>query len=1433
MDPTRPSDVDTNVRVFISSTWRDLQPERGAVREALSRLDETRFVGMEYFGSGEETTREVSLARLAECRLYIGIIGGRYGSGITAEEYRRAGELGIPRYVYRMREPSWVETDPAQRASLDAFIEQLETTHSLFTTPDNLAARVTADLHRWLVETIYKPQIERAGFAADLAESYLSPEPVYERLNLDRFAGRQWLKAAVDAFLESRDRGYFILEADAGLGKTAFLAHLVTERRWIHHFVELARGLEGVRNGMKSLAAQIVFRWRPELESAPADVSRPDYLDRLLSAAAATRDRTAAGEKIVIVVDGLDESAAYSGQNVMGLPRMLPAGVYVIVSKRPVPVVLDIDAPSLAVRLERTAPANEDDVREFLEAVARDGPIAALLSDSGVAAADFVETLRERSEGVWIYLHYVLEELYGGARRPLDLAALPKGLWPYYARYWRSRRNDPDWLETQLPLLGALSAAQEDASAALLCALAGIAASQRVRRLLEDWRPFLAISEAGEERRYRCYHASFRDFLQGHIGDGELTESRDLAAELAAATRATHMRIADRAIESWGGFESGLADLRDPSRRDLDEGYALRHVVTHLLSAGRLHDLSRLVQAEFTAGGQTTNAWHAAHEAIRDLDGYLSDVTRVWDAATAASEAAIARGEPAVTMILEARCALSISSVRGLAGRIGPHLLAALVEKGVWDQKHAFTYASETVLANDRLRAMTHLLPLLSEPFYEKAYQDAAVMARWSDAEALADLPSGLPRHLLQRILWAVLAKSFERSESLAGLVPKLPPDLIGEVVSFLRSTSVEEDWVDWFEPIVALLPRVDAEERDALVLLARKAAWRKRSAPFRLKALLRMAPFLPADEARHFVEEAIRKTRYRRHAKDEALLLAIAVPHLEGRERQTIARAAFDTVRQAMTHEIEDVLPVLIPHLPPALLRKAEKEYLSWSWGWDHRLAFFLPRWKDDHAKLESVLAEVEKGEVRDKGFAALVPFLPDRLLPRAFAAAVRTNPAPLALDALAPRLSTAQLELALAALVAGGVDASIGPKKDTLLDVIRRRGAGLPATPADRELLAAEALELARSNHRHPHTQVELLFAEGFLTEEPARSEHFERAVALIRKGALNRWVSSVAREILTAVAPALPEPLLRDVLGWMATRHDDDDMVAILERILPSLSETPAVESGLFDAHRWQEVSRGDRDPMWFEAAIEWLLEKLGLDVSRSTPRQRMLQALGIRDPLARAQALETRLRDLHRVLPEQFRQHDEVAALLAQIERMPPGEARQALVDRAVQIAERIETHPWRDWVLGLLVPHLPAERATRVVHYWGHHFGGTQVMIERWGRVFSPFPEDLARALLGRDGWTPFDRSADKFIAVAPHLPDALLNGALEEALLFDKEKRPALLAALAARFLSLPAHRLYGLWRTALEDLAGDSSSRSAIHALLPIAEHLGGRYDY
>jgi hypothetical protein len=145
------------IRIFVSSTWEDLQPEREAVEQALHRMRDTAFSGMEYFGSRPETPREVSLAEVDLSDVYVGIFACRYGFGITEAEYHQARKRDIPCLIYLKDEsvpvpPAHIEREPAKIAKLEALKCELKAHHtvSTFKGPDHLATQVVTDLHNLL-----------------------------------------------------------------------------------------------------------------------------------------------------------------------------------------------------------------------------------------------------------------------------------------------------------------------------------------------------------------------------------------------------------------------------------------------------------------------------------------------------------------------------------------------------------------------------------------------------------------------------------------------------------------------------------------------------------------------------------------------------------------------------------------------------------------------------------------------------------------------------------------------------------------------------------------------------------------------------------------------------------------------------------------------------------------------------------------------------------------------------------------------------------------------------------------------------------------------------------------------------------------------------------------------------------------------------------
>ena len=154
--------------VFISSTWVDLRTEHEAAERAVNSMRETKYVGMRYFGAREEDTRTASLDEVDRSRVYVGIIGGRYSCGITEAEYDRATARGLRRFIYFKTDTSTPEdardTDPQQLAKLTAFKQKLRAAHTVrqFSTPDDLSAQVTSDLHRWLFDEYITPKLQAA-----------------------------------------------------------------------------------------------------------------------------------------------------------------------------------------------------------------------------------------------------------------------------------------------------------------------------------------------------------------------------------------------------------------------------------------------------------------------------------------------------------------------------------------------------------------------------------------------------------------------------------------------------------------------------------------------------------------------------------------------------------------------------------------------------------------------------------------------------------------------------------------------------------------------------------------------------------------------------------------------------------------------------------------------------------------------------------------------------------------------------------------------------------------------------------------------------------------------------------------------------------------------------------------------------------------------
>ncbi|MEZ4863422.1 MAG: ATP-binding protein [Caldilineaceae bacterium] len=222
---------------------------------------------------------------------------------------------------------------------------------------------------------------------ATLADLYVPPDAVYERVRSREFVGRRWLIAQIDAFLRDprRKSGVLMLEGEAGVGKSALMAHLVQQRNYLHLFAEQLPGDANVIRALQSLGSQLVTRHQlheyTQRDTLPAIAGFPDFLERLLRAAAA---RLPADQKIVIVCDGLDEAGVAANGNVFGLPQVLPEGVYLLLAQRPQPVALSFkNATAQIIRLDPAGAENQEDVQAYLRQAAHQPAIAQQLAERG------------------------------------------------------------------------------------------------------------------------------------------------------------------------------------------------------------------------------------------------------------------------------------------------------------------------------------------------------------------------------------------------------------------------------------------------------------------------------------------------------------------------------------------------------------------------------------------------------------------------------------------------------------------------------------------------------------------------------------------------------------------------------------------------------------------------------------------------------------------------------------------------------------------------------------------------------------------------------------------------------------------------------------------------------------------------------------------
>ena len=411
------------VRVFISSTFRDMQAERDYLarfvfpklrEELLKRRIHLIDVDLRWGVTSDQDAVSVCREVIDECRpRFMGMLGGRYGwipkgheCSITEEEVHygvleRDAEIWGNAFFYFRNEESTasiVEETPGD------FREPTgsENARKLADLKQSIVdARLPVFLYgaTWDVQKKWLTGLKAFGdqVFADLLQN-IQDDPELD----DHFAASTETlvsefaeeREAMEAFVEDRTERYvvgsrqplldkmttfaaasseqniLIIEGEPGSGKSALLGkfcQLLASRPHdvlISHFVGASVGSTDLRRTLRRLCHELAATVN-NIDPLPKDASTSELIDRFRT----LLGEVAVRQRVTLIIDAINQFDATDGAHHMDwLPLALPPNVRVIASSINHPALDALRKRSEPVRIEKLESLREEDAQAIIEA---------------------------------------------------------------------------------------------------------------------------------------------------------------------------------------------------------------------------------------------------------------------------------------------------------------------------------------------------------------------------------------------------------------------------------------------------------------------------------------------------------------------------------------------------------------------------------------------------------------------------------------------------------------------------------------------------------------------------------------------------------------------------------------------------------------------------------------------------------------------------------------------------------------------------------------------------------------------------------------------------------------------------------------------------------------------------------------------------------
>ncbi len=456
--------------------------------------------------------------------------------------------------------------------------------------------------------------------------------------------------------------------------------------------------------------------------------------------------------RLVLVLDGLDESLGWDVSKTLLRPSSFGSGVHVAVSARLTGQRPDAKAwrdvlgwSSGNTESLPLLPLTEDGVGAALRSL--DPPLDETTQDQARPI------LHQVTQGDALVLGLYLQELQDASDRTAWLADLqhlpaPYGLDGYMQRWWAGQE-----LLWEGPI-ASRGARVGQLYSLLACALGpirrldllwiakrfGLSGGDELTAALNDLGRWVITDSAKTtpDTTYALSHPRLAEHRRGELArDGEL-------------------KTYDEAYLSWGRTTL-QAVQQGPEAARAAHTYPVRFYGAHLERAhASAAELFTLVGADWGA------AWEFATE---EFQGHLGDVRRAIRAAEAENDDAIASGQMAARLPEQITCQVAMVDASVNAALITPGLVAQLRHQRLWTDRQALAYVQSLASPYERGHALRLVAPELSRAANEHVAVLCTAVQEEGEPEAVVDAMVGYVLHL---------ANTGQVEEALA-VLPTLP----------------------------------------------------------------------------------------------------------------------------------------------------------------------------------------------------------------------------------------------------------------------------------------------------------------------------------------------------------------------------------------------------------------------------------------------------------------------------------------------------------------------------------------------------------------------------------------------------------------------------------------------------------------------------------